>query len=321
MRENLRGSSFGAMTISVVLMALVLSPTAASAQFMDRMRDAARQAAERETQRQVEIRVRETVRCAFGEVECIQRAEAEGHDVEIVDAQGQVMSPADVEAMSGGAAGFMSGSVPPAASAPPSGVPGAAGGTAHQFTAGSHVLFHDDFSSGRVGDFPQGLEFVRGNMELVEWEGRKLLRATGPSRFRVALPNALPDTFTLEFDLHVSDTGLDENAVLTQAHDGELLDYEGNYFALGGLGPDGNMGLRGRNVPTAVIESRRTETAVVPVRILVQGGTARMFLAEQRIVNVPNAQLARGNVLEFRLNGSEQAPSHITGIRLATQVP
>jgi len=321
MREHFNGTSFGSLVIGTLAVVLVLSPIDASAQFIDRLRDVARGAAERETQRQVEIRVRETVRCAFGETECIQRAESEGHDVEIIDAQGKVMSPADIEALSAGAAGFAPTAPPPGAGAPPSSVPGAATGAAHQFVAGSHVLFFDDFANGRVGDFPGGLEFVRGNLELVEWQGRKLLRATGPSRFRVALPSALPESFTLEFDLHVGDTGLDENAVLTQTHDGALFEYEGNYFALGGLGPDGNMGLRGRNLPTAVVESRRTEAAVVPVRILVQGSTTRMFLEDQRIVNVPNAQLARGNVLEFRLNGSDQSPSHITGIRVATQAP
>ncbi len=43
------------------------------------------------------------------------------------------------------------------------------------------------------------IEFVNGNMEVAEWEGRRWLRAGTPSDFEVPLPEVLPERFTVEF--------------------------------------------------------------------------------------------------------------------------
>ena len=70
------------------------------------------------------------------------------------------------------------------------------------FVPGERVLFAEDFSRDHVGDFPRRLEFVRGNMEIAEWQGGRWLRGTTwPSAFAITLPETLPERFTVEMEV------------------------------------------------------------------------------------------------------------------------
>ena len=69
------------------------------------------------------------------------------------------------------------------------------------FVPGEKVLFADDFSKDRVGNFPQRLELANGNAEVVQWKGKTWLRVTSAMQFRVKLPQLLPERFTVEFDM------------------------------------------------------------------------------------------------------------------------
>ena len=68
------------------------------------------------------------------------------------------------------------------------------------FVPGDRVLFSDDYTGDNVGDFPRRLEFAEGNAEVADWEGGKWLRVSKSTKFTVALPETLPDRFTIEFD-------------------------------------------------------------------------------------------------------------------------
>ena len=66
---------------------------------------------------------------------------------------------------------------------------------------GERVLFFEDFTKDTVGDFPRRLEFKRGNLEVVDWQGGRYLRTTvGNGEFYIPLPEVLPERFTVEFD-------------------------------------------------------------------------------------------------------------------------
>jgi len=72
----------------------------------------------------------------------------------------------------------------------------------YDFVPGTTVWFATDFADEPVGRFPASqLEFVKGNMQIVELEGEKVLEASVNSSFRVILPEALPEDFTVEFTL------------------------------------------------------------------------------------------------------------------------
>ena len=68
---------------------------------------------------------------------------------------------------------------------------------------GDRVVFFDDFSADTVGDFPRRFELAAGNWEVVEWQGRRFLRATSNGAVGIALPENLPERFTIEFPASV----------------------------------------------------------------------------------------------------------------------
>lgn len=185
------------------------------------------------------------------------------------------------------------------------------------FVPGSRILLADDFSTTPVGSFPASLHFVQGSLQVVEWQGQHLLESTGMSRFQVRLAEPLPERFTLEFDLFKGSHAFDETGVLTEPWGRSLSAYGPNYIHLGAAGQGVSVGFRGREAPVAGIVDDRYAREVVTIRVRVDGELARMYQNETRVANLPNAAFPRGEALEFRLRGSDDAPSYLTNLRIA----
>src|SRR3954454_14087614 len=72
----------------------------------------------------------------------------------------------------------------------------------YDFVPGQRTLFFTDFTEDQVGNFPQRLEFKKGQLEIVEFEGgQRALKASSDGVFSIPLPEVLPEKFTLEFDV------------------------------------------------------------------------------------------------------------------------
>jgi OmpA-OmpF porin, OOP family len=276
-------------------------PEPADGQIGNRIRDTARRSAERETLRQVDRQVTEIVRCALTDQACIDNAKAEGKEVQVVDAQGDAVPQ-------------------PARSAAPAAADrvGEGAWANYDFVPGERALFADDFSGDRIGNFPRRLDFVAGNLELVEWEGMSLLRSTAESAFTVTLPEVLPDRFTIEFDLYMGSFTWDLN-VLTepQRRSYDVAQYRGGNSFLFGRRSGVYTSLSSREGVQSLTNSPQLQEALVPVRIMVDGGYAKVFLNEERIANVPNTRIPRTNTVQFWLRGNPERPSLIGNIRVA----
>ena len=86
----------------------------------------------------------------------------------------------------------------PSEAAAPTQEPGEGVWRNYDFTPGKEVWFVSDFSDERVGRFPATqLEFVQGNMQIVELYGERVLEVAQNSLFRVNLPEMLPEDFTV----------------------------------------------------------------------------------------------------------------------------
>lgn len=186
------------------------------------------------------------------------------------------------------------------------------------YVPGETVLFAEDFSKDRVGNFPQRFELSNGTAEIVEWQGKRWLRSAGEAvQFTIPLPKNLPDRFTLEFDAAIPWWGMgfttellsEVDSGLQLAHDNAEFDHD--YFILSGT----EVGLfrakgKGRSVVDPVkmfpeFQDAYQESEVSPpvrVRLHVDGKYVKMYLDEKRVVNVPNANLTRGNKILFVMN-------------------
>jgi outer membrane protein OmpA-like peptidoglycan-associated protein len=224
-------------------------------------------------------------------------------------------APAEAPAAESGAAAEPAAA--PAAAGKPAAAPVAAKEWAnYDFVPGSKVVFDTDFSEDRVGNFPQRLEFVDGQLEVVELDGQKALKASDLSRFVVPLAAPLPERYTLEIDF-ISKNG-QWNAV--EFSGGREPADQDTRVVVGDKGVEVYTGGR-QQVNSYYSDARQKQLVGTLVHLRAQGdgGYLKVYANEQRIVNVPNAKVERANALYIRMAGADggDKPVYITRIRVA----
>ncbi len=295
----------------------IVPPQPADGQILRRLRRTAATAAESELSRAIDRLVREAVRCALGDTACEQQARASGKEVIFTDADGEIITDekgapitdADAAAARAGVA------------SPPQQRPGEGVWANYDFIPGETVLFYDDYTEDVVGDFPRRMEFVRGNWEVVEWEGRRLLRNTGPryAALKVILPRELPERFTIELEAYFPH-GNHQMVLGTAAPaNGGNWTTLGTHFFRVGVAQGTGVDIRAQNGSRSVIRTPEVGEGLVPVRILVDGSCAKVYVAERRVANIPNAEFTRSDELwlENSYFGDDQNPLYIGPLRVA----
>lgn len=320
-----------------------LAPTALAVLFLlsgcastvDRMVDRAGDVAGRAVDRQVDRRTdravngaidgmfdagERAVRCVFTDEACIRRAQGNGDPVVLTDADGQ---PVDRN----GDPVTESNAEDAVIRAPGSGnAPGSGVSSNYDFVPGERVLFFADFENDRVGNFPNGITFVKGTAEVVEWQGNKMYRAEGTSFVTIPLPETLPERFTIEFDLYRANTGN------TACNNGIHLAFEeldpDDYLGYGDNKPgatvsmaDCTSGIRDyRDGPSSTITTGNDAvvgTGVTPIRVAVDGSYMKVYINERRVANLPNADIQRGNALYMTTSGYEGQYIYLDNLRIA----
>lgn len=300
------------------LVALLLSaltvPSRADAQIWKKLKNTAKKAAEDQVQQEVDQLVRNKVRCVFDDPVCLEKARADGQDVVLTTDSGEILTDDQGQPIDDPdeAAQVAEASEPK---------PGSGDWANYDFVPGDRVLFMDDYSNDDVGDFPRRMELVRGNWEIVEWNGRKLLRHTGPRHGAVAihLPETLPARFTIEMEVYFAHANqlLGVAAVRPKKDPTELA---GNWFQIGNNGTGVHAG-RGEGAHVEVLT--RTEGTIsrtlTPIRIMTDERYVKVFVDERRVANAPNASIERGDVvyLDNLYSASEKNPMYIGTIRIA----
>ena len=289
------------------LLAMPTLPATAEAQVADRLRRAVTRAAEDETARQMERLVREGVRCAFDDNACIRKAEASGKGVVLTDDQGTILTDEQGRPISD----------PSQVRAGAMVRPGQGAWANYDFVPGDEVLLLEDYSHDRVGDFPRRFNLVQGNWEVVEWQGERYLRATANGTLEIPLPDQLPERFTVEFNASVQHGNAQVRLSTAPVYHGDRS-YAGSLpsfeYARAGL-----LAHKGQG-PTSM--TRRPDgalgTTMVAVRIMADGEYMKMYLNEQRVVNVPNAVFPRTDGLFLSVSSATPAQPILIGtVRIA----
>lgn len=321
--SNSRWLTFGVAVCTAAMMGVAAPAPAAAQGFLHKLAEKAKEAAKQRAEQRGEQaaaaavgKVEDAIVCAVTDLACIEKAKAEGKDVSITDDQGQPVTSADsaaaLAAATNGAtsAASSAGSVgAPAAGAPAQ--PGTGAWVNYDFVPGDEPIFVDDFSADNVGDFPRRLAFVKGNMEVAEWNGARWLRATSSnSQFVIALPDSLPDRYTLQFDYAGGDasSGLLADVQFSDAADAQKL-----HFTPPGNNPP-SAGIDG----VAMTKLTGADSAVLHARLMVDGSYAKVYVGSQRVANVPNAKFGKSDSVRFTIAlASPEKPVFIGNIRLA----
>jgi outer membrane protein OmpA-like peptidoglycan-associated protein len=188
----------------------------------------------------------------------------------------------------------------------------------YDFVPGERVIFYSDFTDDQVGNFPERLRFVEGNMEVAELGGRRTLRASSQSKLTIPLPEVLPQRFTIEIDV-INRPSLDGADFLLRGSVGRGDD-AGTSIIGWGSGGVSLLGGGGGEVKLGFTDTNRLRYRGKPaqLRILGDGKYIKVYLDEKRMANVPNANFERSKVLYLIIDArSDENPAYIGRIRVA----
>ncbi len=256
---------------------------------------------ERKVNQKVNQAVDGAVDCALGDKKCVEDAKKDGKPVVITNAKGGVITDA------GGNPITDQDAAAAAAAAPGTGV-----WRNYDFVRGDSIWVATDWDAERVGRFPASqLEFVSGNMEIVDRNGQKLLEAKSASVARLKLPGKLPEQFTVEFNLEIGAPHI-ATAFFTDATDMAVSRFPGDYLYL-----YSSPGIYRKGATVSSTQTRALVKTLMPVRLQVDGQYAILYVGSDRVAMLPNASLPRGDVLEFRLNGNQGFPAYLSDVVVA----
>ncbi len=294
------------------LAAMLLLPVApADGQILRRLKKRAENAATRELGNQVDRAVTGAIRCALSDPVCEQQARKDGKPIVYTDDDGELITDSEGNAITDREAAE-------AAKAKP----GAGVWANYDFVPGDEVLFTEDYSGDKVGDFPRRIRFLNGNMEIVDWSGARWLRATAGSAFAIELPRTLPERFTLEFPISWKH-GNQWMRVLFDAPEGRMVAPR----RIGWYGPP-HLQIDQRNTGIQDFQQDgpfsltpipgRITGGIAEVRLMADGNHVKVYVGEKRVANVPQVELGRANKIWFVIaDAKDDLPMFVGPIRVA----
>jgi len=305
--------------VTLVLAPTVALPAPAHAQIFKRLKRAAKNAVENEAANQVDRLISNAMKCVFDDPLCAQKAKDSGQDVVYTDDDGNVLTDKDGKPITDAdKAADAAAATGDQTLAPNTGV-----WANYDFVPGERVLFYDDYSGDNVGDFPRHLTFLKGNWELVEWRGRRLLRNTGPrgAAIEVPLSDTLPSRFTIEFDVYFThgNQTLVVGAEPPPSRGDNYRRIPDNVFQVGVNTDRTGVLSNTKGGVQALNETKEVGQKIVPFRIMVDGRYAKVYVGSRRVANVPNAEIHRGTALyiENSYFANAEHPMYLGPIRVA----
>ena len=191
------------------------------------------------------------------------------------------------------------------------------------FVPGGQVLYASNFAQDPIGNFPSGLKYVRGPLEVVQVNGIPMLRSTGPAEFIIPLSAPLPQDFTLEFDLVARNSNCCSGEELAFEGSPQLNRSVGSAWVAWHHQYSGIIG-GGQDLGTSTVrfpEDLQNELLgqLGQIQVQVSGTRFRLFTNGRQIYDVPDPVFRRTTVLRIFLGGVDDATGavYLARVRLA----
>lgn len=292
------------MSVPFRLFVTVLAPALLASTTADAQLDRFRRTAQRAVEREIDKKIEGAVKCAMGNTKCVEDAKKDGKQVVITDAKGEVITDEKGQPVSD-----------PAQAQARSAKPGEGVWRNYDFTPGRTVWVATDFSKEPIGRFPaKQLEFVRGNMQIVEREGSRVLEFSSASVFRVPLPKQLEEDFTLEFYLHVPAPNMSTNVYFSPLET-SVARFPSHYLS---VYHSPGLFLNGRSV--SQMQVRTITDGMIPVKMQVDGEYAIVYVGTERVANVPVTKIERTGAIEFHVTANDRFRAYVSDIVVAVGV-
>lgn len=191
------------------------------------------------------------------------------------------------------------------------------------FSPGTRTIVDLNFASTAVGDFPKGLRLLGGNLEVVDKDGVRMLRASSPSEFVLPLPAVLPKDFTVELELIpkacCNPVDLMIEGVISGGRSpvSAQLEWDADHFAAVGGNPE--MFQMDMLAPIAA----SLPSTLTTVAWSFEDETVKMYTNGQRVYTLVNRKFMRGQVLKISLGGQDQDKYavYLKSVRVADMTP
>ena len=173
------------------------------------------------------------------------------------------------------------------------------------------------------GTFPREIKSPSSGLVVVEKNGVQMLRASTASEFRLQLPEQLPNSFTLEFDLIAKECFCDPKDL---RFDGTAGSSQSDVYAEVQWSPTDQAvvggGLHNPNpftatTPPSLGETLRGQLARIVVGF--EGNVIKLYTNGTRLYTVSDRQFARTRVLRVSLGGQDEEDNgvYLARIRVA----
>lgn len=279
--------------VPVVLVIGLATPVHAQfGKLKEKMKQRVEQGVDRATDKALD-KAESKVKCAWDDKACIEEAKGAGKEVEVTGGGAAAQAGAPATAAPAAKAAAMK--------------PGEGAWSNFDFVPGERVLFAEDFSRDRVGNFPKRLELSTGNAEVVEWQGKRWLRVNDQSVIEVPLPEALPQRFTIEFDytLPWSRSGFyiapraDMSGTSHNYSSHTRVELHGTEAGIIKAQSAGESKVDPRDYFKDMYDNDRHLSPPIRVRLQADGRYVKVYLNEVRVANMPNADFPRADKLVF----------------------
>ncbi len=174
----------------------------------------------------------------------------------------------------------------------------------YDFVPGHRILAFHDFESTYVGNFPDRITYLEGEVEVVELPDKnRVLCTQNTGRFVVPLGDGLPETFTVEFRVRANDA---RSFVMMYSPEEKGIGRAPSKTLAALVGPQAT-GLtvgkynEGPKSTRAMGQGFLVEDWVY-IRIAVDGPYWKMYAGETRVANIPQVDFPRGDGLAFYLS-------------------
>jgi outer membrane protein OmpA-like peptidoglycan-associated protein len=182
----------------------------------------------------------------------------------------------------------------------------------YDFVPGKRVLKVVNVDSQPVGRFPAGqMEFIRGNLQVVELNGKRWLESTANSSFRIALPEALGESFSVEFALQIPTLNIGMS-LFTSPFSGALAAHPNDYLHV-----SARPGIYRKGRSLSSIYDVGLVKKPLAIKLQVDKEYAIMYVDAARAAQVPVTNFARTKTLEFQLAGNPRFPTYVSDIVVA----
>jgi outer membrane protein OmpA-like peptidoglycan-associated protein len=311
------------------LLMVGVAATASAQGLGARLREKAKEKVEQRAEDKVDKemdKALDQVECAISDKECQAEAKKAGKKVTLLDADGNKV-PEKEEGQKGarGTSGAQRTDSSPAGESSSEQMRVGQGAWAnYDFVPGNRILFADDFTNDRVGNFPRRLELGAGSMELVDWQGARFVRSNDIGFLVINLKEVLPAKFTFEVDVMARQglTGAGDPIIAFDAPKSvsgtqEITNWAeetGRSYVVFG---DREAGIiTGKRISVTQL-SEQDAGKLVHLRILADGNYIKVFIDEKRVANVPNANIGRSNKIYVGLNATGDQPVFFGNVKVA----